>query len=296
MRSKNLWPPTVKRVVICIGAEKTATSFLHRCAEESENVCTSSVKEVHFFDKQLMYPNRKYVDRARKQLLSSVRNSFVSALSLKRPDLNKIKACYNLVSLRTGDKIEFGPYVNYMCGNYNSEDVIFEATPMYCLLDDAQLQNIGYTHPDTRILLSMRDPVNRAWSSVKYSLRRKVETGELSRDDVLDAFEKAVSDTSSFVYQQSHYLGLFEKLERAGLWEQTHVCFMESLSTDVEGSKMNECFGTDVNLRLDERVNVHSQHVAEEPVILEQAVDMFADTYSAVRARFGDRVPSSWRR
>lgn len=296
MQSRNLWPSTVKRVVICIGAEKTATSFLHRCAEKTENVCTSAVKEVHFFNKEYMYPSKRFVGRSRRQLLSAIKRNAISSLLFDREAYGEIRRSYLLNKLRSGRKFNLDTYVKYMCCDYSMQDVVFEATPMYCTLGVDIFEYIGTIHPDTRILLSLRDPVDRAWSSAKYSLRQKVERGECSREDVIAVFEKFISDPSSYVYRQSNYLEMFEKLDQAGMWDKTHVCFMENLSTEVEQNKISECFGTAVNLQIDERVNVHNQHVAEETSVLEQAADTFGDVYDAVRSRFGDRVPDGWRR
>lgn len=47
-----------------------------------------------------------------------------------------------------------------------------EITPAYALLDDATVGELASTFPDLRTFFVVRDPVERAWSSVRLHLRR----------------------------------------------------------------------------------------------------------------------------
>jgi hypothetical protein len=61
-----------------------------------------------------------------------------------------------------------------------------EITPAYALLDDADVAHLAARYPDLRILYVMRDPVERAWSTICYHhSRRQISLDRMSEAEVI---------------------------------------------------------------------------------------------------------------
>jgi hypothetical protein len=131
----------------------------------------------------------------------------------------------------------FGPwYWNFLLGRRSDEWyaglfhksqlrglIAGEVTPDYVALDEAVFRHIRSMNVAIKLVLVMRDPVDRAWSAVNHLLRQ----GRVTRPLTL---EKAVARAlSRAVTARSAYALAIKKLETVFEPHQLHFCFFDDL-------------------------------------------------------------------
>ena len=293
------WPSTVERVVLCIGAQKAATSFFYTQFARAPDVCVSPppYKEVHYWDcvENETYNARRHRRRGRKRLSNVLRAATLPALT---GDKNARAALRNAVSvnvIRHRGLSARARYRDLLLANYAGEPVVFEATPGYATVSQEVLEQMAQIAPDTRLMLLMRDPVDRLWSAAKYFFRKRIAAGEATLDDAYDFFQGRYQNRSSIDFAHSDYGTTLRRLDAAGLMDRLHVVFYETMHTEREQAAVTEMMGRSCALDFGTRSNYHGTPAGAEVYDLDVAVPAFAETYEAVRARFGDRVPEAWR-
>lgn len=157
---------------VCIGAQKSATTWLHAQIGQHPEIWLPPLKEIHYFD---VVQSR----RERKGVLKDISNSCVAGAlrairrSLEGPEgddtatLQQIHLL-SLIGLRglTDDwygKIFAAAPENSKCG---------EITPEYALLDDEAIAHLVGLNPKVRILFILRDPIERGWSALRMMKKR----------------------------------------------------------------------------------------------------------------------------
>ncbi len=170
-----------------IGAPRTATTWVWENLHQHPNVWLPPIKELHYFDRSLVYPSPSYLasSRLRDRLFGreahnrKFREHFIRKIgaSILRADSSALR--WNLL---------------YHLGTYNDEwylslfangkgKVRGEITPAYSILNLEDVKHIRELFPDLKVLFTMRNPIERAWSSLRYSSMRGAFNG-------MDDFDK----------------------------------------------------------------------------------------------------------
>lgn len=293
------WPDTVQRLVICIGAAKSATSFLFDQFEKDSRICVPTVKEVHFWDMgdpQVSYnpANQTYRRRALRALGSSVRRHGLAAAIGGRTARRAVGGALDFARLRVKPGGSHEAYQRFLLQDYEGEPVVFEATPNYAMCSASTFSEMAAFGPDTRLLFVLRDPVDRLWSSSRYHLRHKVRAGDADRSAVVDQFRAWRDDRSSLGFATSAYDRTLQNLDAAGVAGQVTCLFFETLSSPGEMALLDDTMGLEVSLDHSTQVNRNNVTFAPDQEDVEAAVEAFSATYGFIRDRFGDRVPEAW--
>ena len=140
----------------CIGPQRTGSTWLHASLVRHPEVLMHRDKETFFFSTlgNTLLPRYRYPDLA--TYLDSFKDTF-GELLLK-----------NYHALRR-------------CGQFYSPRVLGESTASYCVLEPPVLQDLRVLNPDLKIIMLLRDPVERAWSHANKDLVR--DTGKPATDD-----------------------------------------------------------------------------------------------------------------
>lgn len=140
----------------CIGPQRTGSTWLHSSLVRHPEVLMHRDKETFFFSTlgNPLSPRFRYPDL--ETYLDSFKDSF-GELLLK-----------NYHALRRS-------------GQIYSPRVIGESTASYCVLEPSVLEDIRILNPDLKIVMLLRDPVERAWSHANKDLVR--DTGKPATDD-----------------------------------------------------------------------------------------------------------------
>ncbi|PIV81313.1 hypothetical protein COW53_05070 [bacterium CG17_big_fil_post_rev_8_21_14_2_50_64_8] len=153
---------------ICIGGQRTGTTWLHHVLSANDAVWMPPCKELHHFD--TMDPDTPaYPYRYREHLASRVRHYGLAALRA---------AGVRSVAPGQTPRLEWAWDRRYFLTPRRSIDwyrnlfevasargrVTGEITPAYSILPPARVAEIAAAFPALKVILILRDPIARAWS------------------------------------------------------------------------------------------------------------------------------------
>lgn len=140
----------------CIGPQRTGSTWLHANLVRHPEILMHRDKETFFFSTigNTSSPRYRYPDLS--AYLVSFKDSFAELL-LK-----------NYHALRR-------------CGEPYRPRIVGESTASYCVLQPHVLEDIRTLNPNIKIIMLLRDPVDRAWSHANKDLVR--DTGKAATDD-----------------------------------------------------------------------------------------------------------------
>lgn len=161
---------------VCIGAQKAGTTWLHRTLDRHERVWMPPIKEIHFFD----------LVCAHEELLGVEAGKWPTGLARLRPLLQKpswttARWLYRFYDGFPSTEWYYNLFASDLVGSRMSGDI----TPAYSTLDERGValarRVLG---DDCKILLIVRNPVERLWSSIKMYYRWKntsIDSGQYDR-------------------------------------------------------------------------------------------------------------------
>ena len=185
-------PPTF----IGIGAHKAGTSWLFKHLANHPEVWIPPVKEIHYFDRSPDIPS------ANKLATSS---PFKRIFGNKPWERTRIKGgtkhLLQLISKRNYQMAYW--WFNYLYGYYNDEwycslfknnkgaKITGEISPTYSLLDDEQISHIKEVNQSVKILFIIRNPIDRAWSAIRFRVHKGFKNIDLnSSDDIINELKR----------------------------------------------------------------------------------------------------------
>jgi hypothetical protein len=200
---------------LCIGAQKSGTTWLYENLKQHPEVWLTPVKEIHFFDYYLYHPSpfhlRFYTRRWREYFRSEVKHYLSS---------------YDFYRLKWDLKYFFKPHT---IGWYS---VIFEPgrgkktgdiTPAYSKLDLNQVSYIHELMPNAKIIFLMRNPIDRAWSQVKMlAENNNLNPNTISREFIFKTlnskrhilrgdYKRTLYNWQTY-YKEQFFVGFFEEI------------------------------------------------------------------------------------
>lgn len=185
-----------------VGPQRTGTTWLYNNLRPHPQIMMSVPKEIHFFNK-LNEPQHPRFRSDKLDWYLSFFHESTSATARKRI------ACL----LQYGE-----PYRPTVRG---------EATASYAVLDREVIQEISVLNPRIRIIMMIRNPVERAWSHAKmYFIQERKRRLERVTDKEFAAFfsesyqlrcaqyTRNIDRWLSCIGKESLFIGLFDDLER----------------------------------------------------------------------------------
>lgn len=160
-------PPRDGPDFICIGLQKAATGWLYDQLRAHDGLWMPPIKELHYFDRA--YPNLGNAEKVVR-----LRRQGVGALDARgRAFLDAAFAAYTEPVTRTRYAAMFAPAGDAITG---------DITPGYSTLPHPKVAMLATWFPRLKIVLLLRDPVERFWSAACMLWRR----GELDREALDD--------------------------------------------------------------------------------------------------------------
>ena len=155
---------------IGIGAQKAGTSWLFKNLSELEEFDLLPEKELNYFDRNKSYAssnklsNNKFLSRlhTRRHVYYAIKNPLKSLFKLKFKDANFYRKWhYNNISDEW-----------YLSLFEDSSAYTGEITPSYMLLEKEDIMRMKELLPGVKVVLLLRNPIERAWSSYRYSTKK----------------------------------------------------------------------------------------------------------------------------
>jgi hypothetical protein len=174
-----------------IGAPRAATSWLHRQLAAHPALWLPPVKELHWFDLQrpASRPFHPIPDqdpgeqarRFRREHLALLWRSHRRALARRRLDGAELAWSARYLLGRRTDA--------WYGSLFPSDRVAGEITPAYMMLEPPIVEAIRARCPELRVLLMLRDPIDRIWSGTRQFLLVDGDLDESARRRALQRFD-----------------------------------------------------------------------------------------------------------
>ena len=190
---------------LVVGAQRSGTTWLHSVLREHPELWLPPVKELHYFDRPQL----------RRGCLRPADWFPMALTGLKARDPWMLQFFF---AQRSDDW-----YSRLFQKAKRSGLIAGEITPAYAKLGKDVFLRIRGLNEHIKLVFIMRDPVERAWSSIHRKLKFGRIDGELTEERALD-----ISRSRSVVVRSS-YLETIQRIEKLFLPEQLKYCFYDDL-------------------------------------------------------------------
>ena len=172
---------------ICIGAQRSGTTWLYCRLMEHPDFDMLFKKEIHYFDRSNIYES---VDTLRQTKLIKrlFDTDWVS---------NATTDC--LKSLKGNNYTNLSRKLRWYFSNYNDKwylslfkdlnGISGDITPAYSILHENDIKRISELLPNLKIIFLIRNPIVRAWSSYRLNYIKKGRALN-NTDDIIDYLER----------------------------------------------------------------------------------------------------------
>ena len=279
---------------ICIGPEKTATTWLFRVLETHPDVWLPPYKELRFLNEgntvpehslsTLFFSSHWHYKELRRILL---RSTVKLLLGRKTSDFSAWQA-YRWVLYYMFRKHTFAWYDGLF--DHESGKLTGDVTPNYYDIPESRIQQLSQSHPDVKILLFVRNPIARAWSKAlmlgcNHAGRAFEDVSEDEWITVLDAIYREWTAYPEVIdrwkkYFPDMHIAYFDQLQ------DNPDAFMHDVTTYLglskpQSEKVNKLVGKGVGKAMPEKVSAHLQQ-------------QYAEEIQAIIAMGEATYPSGW--
>jgi len=210
---------------LIIGAARAGTGWLWSNLRRHPQVWTPPVKELHYFDRSREYPSTSFLaprSPIERMLARGYRRKFLrqfrTDLSRRKWDLVRWDFAYFLG--RCDDdwyRSLFAPGEGRVRG---------EATPAYAILEAPDVERIATLFPCLRVVFVLRNPIERAWSHLRYRYGPAIRTERMS----IAAMCEFVDSPGQAL--RADYSRTIEIWSRCLSDRRLHVAFHDDLAAD----------------------------------------------------------------
>jgi len=158
---------------IGIGVQKSATTWLAEMLRLHPEVFLTPAKEIHYFDRDKKYPSPNYwiYNNIIKRFISKETRRFHTRGILS--GIKKLLLYRDYESFYWRLKFHFTLKINddWYISLFKTKRKYFaagEITPAYSLLEDNEIKRIKEINSNIKIILILRNPIERAWSFLRW--------------------------------------------------------------------------------------------------------------------------------
>lgn len=174
---------------IGIGAQKCGTSWLFARMKELSEFSLPYKKEIHYFDRSKNYYSQS--ELTEEFLINRLKNPHFINKSVYNTYKSIIKSKSNQ-EVKWVLKWFFSNYTDkwYLSLFKPFKGITGEITPSYAMLNDEDIKKMYSLLPDIKIIYLIRNPIDRAWSHYRYSLKlkgvNKIDYDLLSEEKIIE--------------------------------------------------------------------------------------------------------------
>lgn len=274
-----------------IGAQKAGTTWLWEMLRRHPHVWMPPLKELHYFDRATSYPSNNFLatDDPWKRLCG------------REAQHREFRAtCAGLFrqAFRQRDREVLRWTMRFASGRYDDEwyaslfarsaaPLRGEITPAYSILDAEDVARVRSLAPGLRIIFLLRNPIDRAWSQVRFDWTR----GAFADIDDLQQVQALIDSPRQTL--RGDYLRTLELWEAQFPQEQLFVGFYDDISRPPQRLHGEVCrfLGLDPALgqatkQLDRKFNVSQERKMPDEV-RRYLVRKYQPDLRRLAARFG---------
>ncbi len=269
-----------KTYVVCIGAQKCGTTWLHRYLRSRDEIFLPAMKELHYFD-------AKY----RPDLFAELDARF-----LRRRERFEHSALTNSKFARALDgRVRMGQddreYRNFFEQMVPEDvDIFGEITPAYALLPEEGFRAIRDLFKNIKVIFIMRDPVQRCLSQARMHHKKM-------RRERLDADTFLVQELSQglSLRLRSQYEQTIARVESVFGRDEILYLFFERLFRTETMHELCSFLGMPPqDARYDNPASHTPKTITFSPDAILRVREELEPTYRFCRAHFGATLPPEW--
>ena len=256
---------------ICIGLPKAGTTWIYSmlCKHPQVNLPDKEIRYFwekarlgqNGFFKRMISSNWHYRSKRnlyKKRFLSHIRDSIRFQL-----DINRLVWDIRYAVLPRSDKW----YLSLFNNNYVNGDI----SPIYHMLNETEVDHINKLLPHTKIIIAIRNQVEREWSRAKMILckNRNRDLDDVSEGEYIEYFnemlEKGLNDYVGLIEKWKKYFGddkifvvFYDELKEKPAFLYQKICeFLEinipdDLETSVIRTRINKGISRDIPTKLEQ--------------------------------------------
>ncbi len=236
----------------------------------------SALKEMHFWGNR--NSTAKWPTTAFEKRLVRLQSNGSKSLST----FNHISALTDRLAM--GGDIE--KYATYFDERVEKQHAFGEISPAYCKLPLEEFQLIKKHFPDIKIILLLRNPVDRLWSQIRFS--EDADTLEEMEQKIDGAFKKDV------YLDRSDYVSTIRTIRSVFAPENIHFAFFENLFQQAAVDGICRFLGVDHYAGAFNKKRNVSIKMPLHPRLRLKMAQRLEPQYTYVRDLFGGDIPNSW--
>ena len=288
---------------VAIGPPKTGTTWLYEMLRKHPQVELTPVKEIGYFWEKaylgdaglinLINPYARFKQSRRvvikKEWMARRLKAHFQALAGLKLNWAELKWDFRYFVLPHNDK--------WYLSLFNNKKVSGDISPSYALLPEKEIESLKNLNPDVKIIISLRDPVERQWSRVKMKIktRSRKKKQNLIQDNA-KLIEQIIEDkhnNSSF-----DYVEIIERWSKYFPQKNIFVFFYEELLNDPSRLLNDLCIFlgidvVDIGKAAEERVNKGIE-LDLPPKCLNLLINMNLPYLEKMPSFFSKKYPKEW--
>ncbi len=212
-----------------IGPPKTATSWLYQALSKHPEIKLPPVKEIGYLWEKRFLPERNYASRffsdhwyfrsRRRYITRSFREHLNDLLKMR---INTKKLSWDL-------HYSLLPHTDsWYARLFDQHTMTGDITPKYCELEAADISEIRHQYGELKIIITVRDPIEREWSRAKMNLCKK--PGRTPEEVPASEWISHFDDPRQSV--ANDYCALYERWSRSFGEENVHLTFYDEIQRD----------------------------------------------------------------
>lgn len=283
---------------ICIGPAKTGTTWIYENLKKHPDIYMPPEKELRYFWENQHFGNLGFWQRwnhkswhfklQKTHLKQRIKKYFFLAFNLN----------ITISDILWEFRFMFGKRnYNWYQSLFRSGKISGDVTPTYSELSSKTIAHIKEHFPELKVIISMRDPIDRDWSRIKMNIiaRRGVHPKDLSEKDVYNHIHQPAQERSN------DYVNLIEKWEHSFGPENILILYYDDLKKDPLDFITNICHFVGVSPKkyqkmesLNKRVN-KTKSASIPQNILPMLIDANMEKIKKLQERFPDhKYPKIW--
>jgi hypothetical protein len=219
---------------IGIGAQKAGTTWLYAQLSKHSSVWMPPIKELHYFDRSPKYASPSGINSA-SPFNRIWRGDPFYRRQCRRiiQSLPKYIASKNFDMIRWCTRWIFGYYDDHwyksLFENSPSGSISGEITPAYSILTRKDIEWMKRINPLLKIILFVRNPIDRAWSALRFYKRiGRLNTDINCANEVLtELANEEYANRGDYMKTIENYLDVFDS-------SQFLICFYDSIEEKPE--------------------------------------------------------------
>ena len=279
----------IDKFFVCIGAQKSGTTWLARVLADHPDIFLTPVKEIHYFDH--VAGITEHLSRRKRR---SRYRKYHQRMWTQWSRFTEYRSQWRWYRDYMGNPIDDAWYAR-LFAHRGAKPFAGEVTPEYAILGREGLAHIARLAPDARVLFIMRNPVTRAWSQVLHQCRsRNLDANRLPTEAIVEMVaEPHFAAFCNYVETLDDMAAVFRR-------GQTHAMFYEEMHADRLEALRQVCQFIGIRFdaawfgELGRRFN-QSQEAALPAAVREHFRAIYRPQADGVRQRVG-RIPEPWLR